>query len=224
MKKKVKLRLSTEDSSMSKILILISMLSMNSCSSIYYGFWETFGQDKRDLLKSEIENSNEDQKDIKEEFTSTLERIKKEYDFDGGELERTYDYLSSRYEDAKKREKKLQNRIDKIEDIGADLFKEWKQEALEIKNPKYRRSSLAKLSRTKTQFAQLRSNLSKTEKMLEVVMGKFKDQVLFLKHNLNAKALGSLKVEFKEIEKGINQLIGNINSSQSTNNIFIERM
>lgn len=197
---------------------------MTSCSSLYYGFWETFGQDKRDLLKSEIENSNEDQKDIKEEFSSTLERIKKEYNFDGGELERTYDYLSTRYEDAKKRQQKLQNRIDKIEEIGADLFKEWKKEALEIKNSKYRRSSLAKLSRTKTQFAKLRANLGKTERRLEAVMSKFKDQVLFLKHNLNAKALGSLKVEFKEIEKGINQLIENINSSRSTNNVFIEKM
>ena len=209
---------------MAKILVLLSLFSMGSCSSLYYGFWETFGQDKRDLLKSEIENSNDDQKDIKEEFSSTLERIKKEYNFDGGELERTYDYLSTRYEDAKKRQSKLQDRINKIKEIGSDLFKEWKKEALEIKNSKYRRSSLAKLSRTKTQFAKLRSHLEKTEKRLEAVMSKFKDQVLFLKHNLNAKALGSLKVEFKEIEKGINQLIENINSSQSTNNIFIEKM
>lgn len=197
---------------------------LSSCSTIYYNFWETFGQDKRDLLKSEIEDSNEDQEKIKEEFSNTLEKIKSKYGFDGGELERTYDFLSSRYEDAVKRQTQLKERINNIEEIGNDLFKEWKREALEIKNAKYRRSSLAKLSRTKTQFSKLRADLGKTEKKLEQVMQKFKDQVYFLKHNLNAKAIGSLKVEFKEIEAGINQLIRNIEDSRSTNKVFIERM
>lgn len=209
---------------MNKIILLSTFLVFGSCSSVYYSFWETFGKDKRDLLKSEIENSNDDQKDIKEEFKSTLEQIKKEYNFDGGELEETYDFLSSRYEDAKARQKRLQKRIEKIEAIGADLFREWNKEAQEITNFKFRKSSLSKLSQTKTQFEKLRANLQKTETKLDSVMRRFKDQVLFLKHNLNAKALGSLKIEFQEIERGINQLIENINSSQATNQVFIEKM
>ena len=52
----------------------------------------------------------------------------------------------------------------------------------------------------------------------------FRDNVLFLKHNLNAQAIGSLKGEFASLEQEIEVLIREMNRSIAESNKFIDEL
>ena len=49
--------------------------------------------------------------------------------------------------------------------------------------------------------------MQKAESKIQPVLAAFKDQVLYLKHNLNARAIAALQHEFIEISIDISQLI-----------------
>jgi hypothetical protein len=62
------------------------------------------------------------------------------------------------------------------------------------------------------------------ESKMAPVLGAFKDQVLFLKHNLNARAVASLSETVRGIEGDVAKLIAEMNTSIAEANQFIERM
>lgn len=179
---------------------------LTGCTTMYYSFWETLGREKRDLLKSNVESAKSDQADVQEEFEDALTHIKRAYGMDGGKLEGVYKQIKSDHEDAVAKSKALSQRIEKIDSIGRDLFEEWAAEIKKISNPRYRQSSDAKLKASKQQFAGLMASLRTSEKKIPPVLKKLEDQVLFLKHNLNAMALGAFKAESQSIEKDIKAL------------------
>jgi hypothetical protein len=55
--------------------------------------------------------------------------------------------------------------------------------------------------------------LRASEKQMEPVLAKLKDHVLFLKHNVNAQSVASLKTEGVRIEGDIQKLLASMNSS-----------
>jgi len=56
---------------------------------------------------------------------------------------------------------------------------------------------------------------------MEPVLGTFYDNVLFLKHNLNAQAITSLKIEFSALRGKIDGLVRRMNESIESSNTFI---
>ena len=56
---------------------------------------------------------------------------------------------------------------------------------------------------------------------MEPVLRIFKDNVLFLKHNLNAQAIGSLQSEFANLKGEIDILIRKMNDAIQSSNTFI---
>jgi hypothetical protein len=56
------------------------------------------------------------------------------------------------------------------------------------------------------------------------VLEAFQDQVLYLKHNLNARAIGALKGELASIERDTAQLISNMQSAIDEADAFIRSM
>jgi hypothetical protein len=57
---------------------------------------------------------------------------------------------------------------------------------------------------------------------MQPVLNTFQDQVLFLKHNLNARAVASLREEFGAIENDIVALIKDMEASIAKADEFIE--
>ncbi|NRA65531.1 MAG: DUF2959 domain-containing protein [Pseudobacteriovorax sp.] len=207
-----------------RLCLSVSLLFISSCSTVYYSVWETLGQEKRDLLKSNIEKTTESQNEVKEEFKDTISKIRSEYKFDAGHLETTYDALAEDYSDAKSEAKALSARIDRVESIATDLFAEWQTEIGQIKTKKYRVESRRKLAATKKRFKPMLASMRRVEASLDPILDKFNDQVLFLKHNLNAAALGSFKAEFRSIEKDIRYLVNNMEKSTKEADQFISTM
>lgn len=187
-----------------------------------YSAYEMIGVEKRDLLGKYVKDTKNAQEDTKEAFKDALDQLKKTYTFDGGKLERQYNALNSSYEETEKRANIVRKDIDKVEKVAADLFAEWKKEISEISTESLRSKSRAQLNDTQKRFSQLRTSLKGSEAKIQPVLTKLKDHVLYLKHNLNAKAVASLKGETVRIEAEIASLIKSIESSINESDVFIK--
>lgn len=196
-----------------------------ACSTVYYNFWETLGQEKRDILKSNLIAAKEEQGDVQEEFKSTLEKIRATYNFTGPkELENYYDEISADLADSKEEAGELKTRIRRVEQIGDDLFAEWKSEAEQIGDKALRRDSLAKREQSLKKFNTMLVSLTTAEKSLDPVLSRLNDHVLYIKHQLNAKALGAFQVETNSIKSGVAKLIGDLEKSTKATNDFISHI
>ena len=192
------------------------------CRSTYYKAWEKFGVYKRDLLKKNVEEARDDQKKATEQFKDALARLKEMYGFKGGDLEKTYDKLKADFDRSESRANAVKERIQKVETVASDLFKEWEKEISTMENSKLASSSREKLRTTREKYESLHSSMKRAESSMEPVLAQFRDQVLYLKHNLNAAAVGSLKGETVDIEKEIQNLIRDMNASIQEADSFIK--
>jgi len=207
-------------------LVLIGTLSILvlGCSSAYYGTLEKLGYPKRDLMVNRVESARDAQQDAKEEFESALEKFKSVLNFDGGELEEKYNQLKTAYDRSDARAETVRDRIESVEDVAEALFEEWEAELDQYSSSSLRRSSARKLQQTKQQYARLINAMKRAEKKMGPVLAAFHDQVLFLKHNLNAKAIASLQTELVSVKSEIDALIRDMNASIKEANAFISAM
>ena len=195
------------------LAVLALLLTAAGCRSAYYSTMETFGREKRHILKSDIEDVSEAQTKAAEQFKDTLTRLKDMYGFEGGDLEKTYRKLQSDYEDSSSRAEAVRSRISEMEQVAGDLFKEWEKEIGEISSRDLRSKSEESLRDTRRRFASLDDAVNRAADRMDPVLTQLNDYVLYLKHNLNAQAVGSLKIEADKIESQINQLVADIESS-----------
>lgn len=189
-----------------------------------YSAYELVGVEKRDLLKSRVNKARNEQQEAAENFTSALDRLKALTGYDGGNLERQYRSLQSSYDRAADQAKEVSASIDRVETVAKDLFDEWEKELGEIQTASLRDSSRRKLQDTRQKAGALVAALRKSEKTMAPVLAKLKDQVLFLKHNLNAQAVGSLKGESVRIQNDIQALLKEMNVSIAEADRFIREL
>ena len=202
----------------------ILLAALIGCRSTYYAMWETFGKEKRDLLKSNVLAARDDQKKASEQFKSALDRLKEVYQFDGGDLEKAYNRFNSDYERCVGRADDVRSRVSKVETIAGDLFKEWEAEIKTMSSPQLRDNSRTKLNETRQKYDSLHASMKRAEEGMAPILTQFHDQVLYIKHNLNAAAVGSLKGEAASIEKDIGKLISDMNSSIAEADKFIKTL
>lgn len=203
------------------LLFIVFVFQLSACSTMYYATWEKLGKEKRDLLRDNVESVRDEQQEAKEEFKDALTRLKELGKFDGGKLEKAYNSLKSDYEDCEERAEDVRDRINKVESIAADLFEEWKQEIQLISTPRMRQDSEQKLTATKRKYKTLHTSMIQSEKRMSAVLVRFRDNVLYLKHNLNAKAIGALNAEVLSIEKDVKNLIDGMQASIQKADEFI---
>lgn len=204
--------------------ILSLLILVPGCETAYYGTMEKLGYEKRDLMVNRVESAREAQEDAKEQFESALDKFSSVLQFDGGALEDKYDQLKTAYDRSNARAQTVRDRIKSVENVAADLFKEWETELSEYSSDNLRRSSARKLNQTRRQYAKLIGAMKRAESKMDPVLVAFNDQVLFLKHNLNAKAIASLQTELVSVESEVNSLIKDMNASIREADAFISAM
>ncbi|MDX2464808.1 MAG: DUF2959 domain-containing protein [Porticoccus sp.] len=209
---------------MKKILLVALVLILVGCETAYYNAWEKMGVHKRDLLVDRIEDTQEAQEDTQEQFKDALEQYRAVVNFDGGDLEKLYNKLNAEYEDSKQAAEAIAVNISRVEDVADDLFGEWEDELALIKNKSLRQDSASKLHDTRFKYQQMIKSMHKAEKTVHPVLETLQDQVLYLKHNLNARAISALKGELNTINSDVNQLIINMQKSIDEANLFIDRI
>ncbi len=206
------------------VLLCAVMPFLVSCQKTYYRTMEAFGYHKRDLLVERVEDARDAQEEAKEQFQSALEKFGQVVNFHGGELEEKYKELKAELEKSESRAKDVKSHIGDVEKVAEDLFDEWESELSQYSNDNLRRSSEKKLKLTRQRYAQLIGAMKRAEGKISPVLTAFRDQVLFLKHNLNAQAIASLQDELISVEADIESLIKEMEASIAEANSFIKEM
>lgn len=205
-------------------LMLGATLLIGGCQSAYYSAMEKVGYYKRDIMVDRVEAARESQEDAKAQFSSALAEMQALLNHDGGQLQDAYEKARDEYEAAQSAADDVSNRIDKVEDVAQALFDEWQTEIAEISNAGLRRASQNKLNQTRRNYRQLLSAMQRSESKMQPVLTAMKDNMLYLKHNLNAQAIGAIKGEFNGLQTDISRLIRDMNKSIDESNRFISAM
>ena len=200
------------------------LLSLAGCQSAYYGAMEKVGVHKRDIMVNRVESAQEAQTDAKEQFESALAEFRSIVQIKDQDLAQRYDRLNDEYEDSKDAAKSVTDRIDAVEDVSEALFDEWEEEIELYSSANLKRQSATKLSQTRRQYQGLIRAMRSAEARMEPVLQAFQDQVLFLKHNLNARAIDSLQGELGSIETDVAQLIREMERSIAESEAFISSL
>jgi hypothetical protein len=205
-------------------LLLALILLSTGCQTAYYNTWEKLGWHKRDILVDRVKDARDEQEGAKKQFQTTLQRFKEITNFQGGDLEAKYNKLQADYDRSVARADEVRKQIASVEEVAEALFTEWKAELKQYDNPELRRSSEEKLADTRTRYEQLIRTMKRASEKMNPVLSAFKDQVLFLKHNLNARAIASLQTTASNLEIDVSRLIQDMEASITEANAFISQM
>jgi hypothetical protein len=203
---------------------MLCALSLVACSSTYYKAMDSIGFEKRDILVDRVEEARDAQDDAAGQFASALDQFRSVVTVDGGDLEKVYDRLSGEFEDSEARAEEVSVRIDSIEKVAGDLFEEWTEELDQYSSAGLRNESARLLRDTKSRYSQLMAAMRRAESAMPPVLSAFRDQVLVLKHNLNARAIGALRNELGNIERDTASLIAEMQKAIAEANSFIASM
>jgi hypothetical protein len=204
----------------SRPLIVFALL-LSGCHSTYYKAMSTLGKEKRDILVQRIKDAKKDQDQTKQKLQNTMESFQALTGFKGGSLEKSYKRLNSDYESATSQADKLHDKIQSIDQVSNDLFKEWQGEISAMDNGKLKSQDSVMLRNAKTGQATYMRAMRRTEDQIAPVLKAFHDQVLFLKHNLNARAIGSLKNTSAGLQSDVAGLVQSIDvSSQEADKLI----
>jgi hypothetical protein len=200
------------------------LLANAGCRSAVYSTYEKFGVYKRDLLKKRVIAARNEEKEAGEQFKDALTKLREMYGSSGSDLEKTYDKLKVEYDASVTKADAVRKRVRDMETVAADLFREWENEIKQISAESMRSSSREQLRQTRTRYDEMHTALKRAESSMEPVLVKFRDHVLYLKHNLNAQAIASLKGEAVSIQNDIARLIDDMNASVQQADAFIKQM
>ena len=198
--------------------------TMAACDSMYYKTWEQLGYEKRDLFVASVEDASESQAEAKEQFQSALDEFLAVTGAEGGELEATYRRLNAELEDSEAAAERVSGRVDEVADVAQALFAEWESELEQYNNADLRRASERTLRDTKQSYEQMIAAMRRTESKMAPILTKFNDNVLFLKHNLNAQAVASLSGISDELKSDVAALIADMETSIAEAEQFINKI
>lgn len=201
------------------LALLVPVLS--ACQSAYYGAAEKVGYHKREILVDRVEGSQGAQREAQEQFQSALEQLGELTGLDGGELEEIYEEMADQYEESEEAAAEVRERIDAVEHVAGALFEEWQEEIGEYTSPRLKADSQAKLRETRRRYDGMIAAMRRSEARMDPVLAALRDNVLYLKHNLNARAVASLKPELTSIENDIGLLIREMERSIAESDAFI---
>lgn len=204
--------------------VLLLLMLAGGCQKVYYDTMEKLGVHKRDIMVDRVEKARDSQEEAKEQFQSALEQFSTVLNFRGGKLEDKYNTLQAEYDKSEAKADEVRDRIDAVEDVSEALFAEWENELDQYTNASLKRDSERKMVQTKRQYNQLMTAMRKAEAKIDPVLRAFRDQVLYLKHNLNAQAIASLQSELVAVESDIADLIEEMERSIGEANSFIKTM
>jgi hypothetical protein len=207
-------------------LVAISLCAASNagCDSLYYKTMKKFGLEKRDILVKRVREARESQEEAKEDFRTALEKFRDVVEVEGGSLEKKYDTLNKELERSEDKARQVHDRIAKVREVSDDLFKEWEKEIGKYSDRTLRSESERELRDTRKRADSLIASMEKAEGRITPVLQPLRDRVLFLKHNLNARAIGALKGELVTVTGNVDSLIADLDRSIREADAFINDM
>ena len=204
--------------------VLASFAALTGCASVQYSALEKVGIHKRDILIDRVEDARDAQADTREELVSAYEELSELVGYEGGELEDKYEELSDAVDEAANATEELDDRLAAIDRVSEDLFDEWESELDLYTSQKLRADQAQKLGLARKQFSEMRSRMQRARDRVDPVMAVLSDNVLFLKHSLNAQALAALRGQTATLENQVDALIRDMQLAIDEADAFIRRM
>jgi hypothetical protein len=205
------------------VLTLLA-LALAGCSSAYYGAMEKIGIAKRDILVDRVSEARKSQQEAKDQFQSALDHFIAVTNVNPGSLKTRYDELNREYTRSQERAADVRNRIAAVADVADALFSEWKKELREYSDQNLRRESEREYDQTRRRYEELMDAMHTAADRMDPILAKFHDQVLFVKHNLNAQAIAGLTTTNEGLQKDITRLIEDMERSIREADGFIRTM
>ena len=200
------------------------LISLSSCASVQYSALEKIGIHKRDLLVDNVEDARDAQAETSEQLVTAYEELKALIGFEGGELEEKYERLSKEVERSQDATEELDEQLSDIDRVSEDLFEEWEAELDLYNSASLRTDQQQKLTVARRHFSTMRDSMQKARNRIDPVMAVLNDNVLFLKHSLNAQALAALRGHAAVLEGQIDALIRDMQAAIEEADAFIARM
>ena len=192
---------------------------------IYYNAWESMGYAKRERLVDNVKAAREEQVQAKQQFASALEQFKSVVNFQGGSLEAVYNKLNKEYERCESEAGDVKSKIASVKNVANALFTEWSGEIKQIKDdPSLQGQSQQLFDKTKASYNDMIARMDSAAATMDPVLIKFRNRVLFIKHNLNAQAIASLKGTELELGGDIDKLIKEMEASIAEADQFINEL
>ncbi|MFT3867585.1 MAG: DUF2959 domain-containing protein [Nibricoccus sp.] len=199
-------------------------LVLAGCSGAYYGAMEKIGFAKREILVDRVGDARKAQAQAKEQFSDALQQFLAITQVKTGDLKTRYEKLDSEFKRSEARAQAVNDRIAKVEDVADALFKEWRSELKQYSDQNLRVQSERQYDQTRERYLGLLRTMKAAAKSMDPILVKFRDQVLFLKHNLNAQAIAGLSTTAKGLEADISRLISEMENSIREADAFIRTM
>ncbi len=206
------------------LLLLAGTLLFTGCSSVYYGAMEKVGIPKRKILVDRVGAAREAQQDAKVQFSSALAQFLAVTRVPATDLQATYEKLDAEFKRSESRAQDVRNRIAAIDNVAQALFEEWSAELGQYKSAGLRAQSDRQLTTTRSRYAALMRVMDQAARGMNPVIDAFRDQVLFLKHNLNAQAVSALGGSTRELQQDISRLVADMDKSIKEADAFIAAM
>jgi hypothetical protein len=202
-------------------VIFLIAFAIAGCSGMYYGAMEKVGIHKREIMVDRVKAARDSQGEAKQQFLTAMEQFKSVVNFQGEDLEREYNRLHSTLQESETRAADVRNRIRAVEDVSRALFKEWRTEIEQYTSDTLRQSSQRKYDLTQRKYTTLIASMKRAEGRLEPALAPLRDQVLFMKHNLNAKAIAGLSSEVTSVQSNVDSLVRDMESAIAQADAFI---
>ncbi|MEI7996435.1 MAG: DUF2959 domain-containing protein [Methylococcaceae bacterium] len=206
---------------LSTLFNLITRFFSKKIRMAYYSARESIGEHKREIVVYQVEQACVSLQETRDEFEDALERFKNLVCVNESGLEHKYNLLNRQYQFCRSKSDAASNRIRAIEEVSEALFMEWESELNEFTNRALRNNSKQQLKAARQNYARLIKAMQRAESKIQPVLAAFKDQVLYLKHNLNARAIAALQHEFIEISIDISQLIQAMEQTIAEASLFV---
>lgn len=202
-------------------LLLCTTLLFSGCSSVYYGAMEKVGIPKRKILIDRVGAARESQQEAKQQFSSALAQFLAVTRQPVTELQASYDRLTTEFKHSENRAKEVRDRIAAIDSVAQALFTEWQDELAQYKSAGLRSQSASQLTATRQRYTAMMRVMEQAAARMDPVIDAFRDQVLFLKHNLNAQAVSALGGSTRELQQDITRLVADMEKSIREADAFI---
>jgi hypothetical protein len=206
------------------LLLMAGGIASSGCDSWYYKTMKRFGVEKRDILVKRVREARKSQQEAKDEFRTALDRFKSVVDVPGGNLEDKYNSLNRELERSESKAREVHDRIGAVRDVSKDLFKEWQKELDQYSDRTLRTESERQLRDTRKLAENLIGSMQRAEERIAPVLKPLRDRVLFLKHNLNARAIGALDNELVSVRGNVDALVADLERSIAEADAFIKTM
>ena len=206
-------------------IIISLVLLISSCQTTsYYKTKGWFGAEKRELLVDSVEGVRNSLQENVKVFKTAITGINVVINVKDEKMEERHEQLKNDYGNCEAEAGNVRSRIDTMETISGDFFDQWMEEMQLYSNESFRNASRDKYNKVRKKYTKLVQNLRKVEVKLEPALNGFRDQVLFLKHNINAQSVASLEDELVTVEAEIDALIRNLVEAIKEADDFISSM